>query len=268
MRWGSLRAGSPTGRQSGFIRQNYGRPDRRGEKGLTAPSTRPKKPPQKPPPFLPDHMEQERSYFWARWEETCRPQFEFHLCEGTVSKMHLPGMHPVWVFIPFHFAETCLLPVKISFRGRQAVFVFMLTYSVSNTAARLLQNPIPCVWFPSSEGKRLQPGLLGVGWGNSWEPSSGSDTRPLLGGSSGSRFHMETMFVFTKHFRGKISPIRAEEAGYPYGLQLPVNMRQNNDSRSLKTSILIDFLALLWHPVLLIDNCRTERKPKSFLFRW
>lgn len=58
MRWGSLRAGSPTGRQSGFIRQNYGRPDRRRwqERRKRADgsqhSTKKKKTPKKPHPFF------------------------------------------------------------------------------------------------------------------------------------------------------------------------------------------------------------------------
>lgn len=258
MRWGSLRAGSPTGRRSGFIRQNYGRPDRRcwqrrrkgadGSQHLTtwSKSTR-----------ISEHAGKRRvgrslSFIYAREQWT---------------KCTFQGLNP----FGFSFLSISLRPAYSQWRSlseADRLFVFMLTYSVSNTVARPLQNTTHCLWFPSSEGKRSQLGLLGVGWGNSWEASSGCDTRPLLGGSSGSRFQMETMFVFTKHFRGKISPIWAEEAGYPHGLQLPVNMRQNNDSGSLKTSNLIDFLALLWHPVLLIDNCWTERKPKTFLFHW
>lgn len=210
-------------------------------------------------------MEQERSHFWTCWEETCRPQFEFHLCERTVSKMHLPGLNPVWNLFFFPISPRPVYSQWGSLSEADRLCLFSCSHIQFQTQCRASRKiRFPAFDFAPQRVKGYdRPGLPGVGWGISWEPSSECDTRPFLGGSGGSLFHMDTMFVFTKHFRGKISPIWAEEAEYPYGLRLPVNMRQNNDSSSQRTSSPIDFLALMWHPVLLMNNCCPERKIKS-----
>lgn len=178
--------------------------------------------------------------------------------------MHLPGTGF------FLFLSIWLRPVysqwgSLSQADRLCLFSFShIQFQTQCHVSHTIR--FPAFDFPPQRVKGYgRPALLGVGWGNSREPSSGCDTRPLLGGSSGSLFHMETMFVFTEHFRGKISPVWAGEAEYPYGIRLLLNMRQNNDNSSQGASILIDFLALMWHPVLLMNNCCPDGRIKSKL---
>lgn len=147
---------------------------------------------------------------------------------------------------------------------------------------------IPCIWFfffflYSSEGKRLQRvtcvSLEVVGGGVGAETAGNHPVdlthNPSLGGGggwgfTGSPFHIETLrlcLFLQSASEGKFLPFEPEEESIcsPWS---PVNLRQNNDSGSQKTSIPIDFLAPLWHPASLIDNCRMRWKLKSFLCRW
>lgn len=108
-------------------------PDRRGERGWRLPA-----------------LNQNHPFFWPHGTSVL--VFPSTLKRDVSAAV---GVSFMWVnseqntpsrdapLLVFHFSVSCLLPAKISFRGRQPVFVFMLTYSVSYTVPHLLQ-----IWFP------------------------------------------------------------------------------------------------------------------------
>lgn len=168
-----------------------------------------------------DHMEQVCLYFRARWKETCRLQLESHLCEWTVSKMHLLGMHPFCFFIsacpvysqPRSLSEAgslCLFSCsRIQFHTQCHIYckydslylIFVFFFSLRRVKG-YNEWPVYLQRFGAgSEQKQL--GTIHWIW---------HTTRPRGVGVyrlTVSHRDFETMFVFTKRFRGKISPVWA-----------------------------------------------------------